>query len=356
MAAIAKMALGINNSLEAVFFYKRPRKTNLMNTLCQEIQFSAVPGSADPMMLRNSYQKKLKSSLLIYLQNLSKSTQIDLSSQITKISSLDFQRRFSPSLYAFYVQLKEAYDSKDLEALLDSIQLLNIETQESLYADELVCGTTLSEYWERPFMKELRESLPIDDNNSATTNKIFPLVHWNKEDFPPPAFTQSFSILKELDYPLFLEADTYVSRIKMYSSRTLHSVTSPRYFGAVYIRLPFSSEDPELFFLETFVHEVSHLHLFTLMNADTLILNNEQDMFTSPLRTDRRPMMGVFHAVFVLSRMARILRKYNTQQSLELLKKRKIAFEEGLSTIVSYAQLTEKGKELLQTLELCAFE
>lgn len=333
---------------------------DINESVFQENFFHAIPGQVDSFLLRDYYQKKMLDSLRIYLVNISTSMRIDLSLQIAKIDQLDWQRRFSPSLYTLYVQIKDAYEKKTLDGILDGIQLLNNEPSESLYADYLQYSTILAEIWERPFLREIRETILVAHGTKSTPRlDVFPLVHWAKDDFPPPVFYRSLDLLKTLDHSLFLEVQSYVSRIKFFSSNSLNSVTSPRYFGAIYMRLPFAEEDQETFFLDTLVHETSHLHLFAIMDRNILILNDEQDLYSSPLKRDKRPMIGVFHAAFVLSRMVRILRCYcnaypNKEYAKNLLEEREKRLEKGMSTISTEAQLTKEGKKLFDTLAACA--
>ncbi len=334
-----------------------------MQALEQDLLYSAIPGVMDAADLRHHYQRKLLQSLKIFFSGLAQTAKIDLHPQIERLDNLDFTRRLSPFLYALYVQVKEAYEKRALEALFDCVQLLNNEPQQSLYADQLVVGTLLSEAWERPFVAEIRESLPLDQHDPATSSvlKALPLIHCTAADFPPEELLQALHVLKEIDSQMYREGETYVSRIKLFSSRSLHSVTSPRYFGAVYLRLPLPSENEILFYLETLVHEVSHLHLFTIMDRDPLLLAGAEDLFASPLRADKRPMLGVFHAVFVLARMLRILRRFcnaglSSGNLIELVQKREIGFREGLQTVTAHAQLSGRGKELVASLEPCAFE
>lgn len=335
-----------------------------ISTTSQNLMFTAVPGQIDCFLLRSYYQKKLVDSLKCYLTALSKSITIDLSWQISEIEKLDFQRRFSPILYAVYIQLREAYERKNLEEILDCLQLVNNQLLEDVYADCIKYGTILSENWEKPFLQEMRESVPSDKSIHPVTLKklkIFPLVNWTQHDFPPPSFSRSLDLLKDFDHLLFLEVQAYVSRIKFCSSHDLHSVTSPRYFGAVYMRLPLPEEDEEVFFLETVVHETSHLHLFVIMAYNILVLNDEGDLYASPLRADKRPMLGVFHSVFVLARMVRILRKYcdafpENLKAKNSLKAKEIGLQEGMTTVSTQAQLSEEGKILFNTLMACAYE
>lgn len=85
---------------------------HINESVSQESFFHAIPGQIDSALLRDYYQKKMLDSLRIYLVNISTSMRIDLSLQIAKIDQLDWQRRFSPSLYTLYVQIKDAYKKR----------------------------------------------------------------------------------------------------------------------------------------------------------------------------------------------------------------------------------------------------
>jgi HEXXH motif-containing protein len=52
------------------------------------------------------------------------------------------------------------------------------------------------------------------------------------------------------------------------------------------------------------VHESSHQQMFLFHLDDPVVLNDEQAVYRSPLRKQRRPMEGVFHAMWVSGRMA----------------------------------------------------
>jgi hypothetical protein len=54
----------------------------------------------------------------------------------------------------------------------------------------------------------------------------------------------------------------------------------------------------------TLVHESSHLKLFHAYLDDEIVLNDPDERFSSPLRRQPRPMNGLYHAAFVLARMA----------------------------------------------------
>ena len=54
----------------------------------------------------------------------------------------------------------------------------------------------------------------------------------------------------------------------------------------------------------TLVHESSHLKLFHAYLDDEIVMNDPDERFSSPLRRQPRPMNGLYHAAFVLARMA----------------------------------------------------
>lgn len=55
--------------------------------------------------------------------------------------------------------------------------------------------------------------------------------------------------------------------------------------------------------METLAHEGSHSFLFGLTMEEPLVRNPDDELFPSPLRQDRRPMDGIYHATYVSARM-----------------------------------------------------
>lgn len=72
-------------------------------------------------------------------------------------------------------------------------------------------------------------------------------------------------------------------------------------FGSLLIN-PKSNKDTATVIM-TLVHESSHSRLFLHHLNDPIILNDGDEMYNSPLRTQPRPMEGIFHAAWVSARM-----------------------------------------------------
>ena len=88
--------------------------------------------------------------------------------------------------------------------------------------------------------------------------------------------------------------------------------------------------------------------------------NSPDELFASPLRSDRRPLDGIFHATFVSARMHYALAKSVTSGALnvrevsfatERLQAATSAFNEGRATLVQHARLTSLGKQALRAAD-----
>jgi hypothetical protein len=76
-------------------------------------------------------------------------------------------------------------------------------------------------------------------------------------------------------------------------------------WGAILVNPAYRSD--RLHLAMTLVHESSHLKLFYAYLDDEIVLNAPDDRYASPLRRQPRPMNGIYHAAFVLARMARFI-------------------------------------------------
>jgi hypothetical protein len=54
---------------------------------------------------------------------------------------------------------------------------------------------------------------------------------------------------------------------------------------------------------EVLAHESAHSLLFGFCTEETLVENDDDELYASPLRVDPRPMDGIYHATFVSARM-----------------------------------------------------
>lgn len=130
------------------------------------------------------------------------------------------------------------------------------------------------------------------------------------------------------------------------------STSSEQFFGAMWATV----YDP-LGLAQAFVHEMAHNKLFGLgiffESATSMITNEEDEVFESPIRKDKlRPMTAVFHAEYSFIHVTALdilavesgVGDENRSRWLELLARNVPRMEEGLDVIRRNAQLDRAGR------------
>lgn len=125
-------------------------------------------------------------------------------------------------------------------------------------------------------------------------------------------------------------------------------------WGALFINA--GSHTNDIAVMEAIVHEASHSLLFGFTIDEALVLNNDEELYTSPLREDPRPMDGIFHATYVSARTHYAVSKLLQSDSLtsderHLCARRLEAilqgFWQGYRTVLAYGRLSPTGQALM---------
>jgi len=135
---------------------------------------------------------------------------------------------------------------------------------------------------------------------------------------------------------------------------TFDGCSSVERWGAILVNM--RQERTPLALAEVLVHESSHSYLFDLSHDTRLTLNPADELHQSPLRVDPRPIDGIFHACFVLSRMYAFQHEVAAsarapdalrQEAEGLAERRRAAFNDGYSVLEAHADLTPTGQAIL---------
>lgn len=111
--------------------------------------------------------------------------------------------------------------------------------------------------------------------------------------------------------------------------------------------------------IDLLVHEASHLLLFGLVEGKALTHNDAAERYASPLRSDPRPIDGIFHACFVAARveaaMDRLLASGHLTEdeaaAAERQRKRNaVAARDGLRSLEAHARPSERGADIIAVL------
>ncbi|MCW3127770.1 MAG: hypothetical protein JWO03_3428 [Bacteroidetes bacterium] len=307
--------------------------------------FTALPAGDNAEILFFEYRKLVLLNMLGYLKSIQNALDIDISFIINKYEILDPRKKFSPALFELFSKLPIVAKQGAVPAIIDVLHRLNCLTEHDIFDAQCRVSTILTENWETEFVYKLRnEDIP---SKSGSKILILPILTPNIS-----TYSEMLSDLKDeiaaVDSGFNSEISAFVTRLKMFNGRALKASTSASVFGAIYLNTPPQDENAQAYFADHIIHETSHLCLDILLAFDRLILNDESEKFEAPIRIDPRPMFGIFHATFVLSRMIRLFQKIanNRTEYLDRLELFKAQFDKGIDTIEKHARLTENGERV----------
>ncbi|MBD2801446.1 hypothetical protein ID854_13505 [Xenorhabdus sp. M] len=183
------------------------------------------------------------------------------------------------------------------------------------------------------------------------------------------AVEKSLNRMKEVDRDLFDELNSLITDIIIVNSPTMNAGSSLNTFGIIRMSQLRENQIWTRYF-ENLAHEAGHNHLNMLFFIDPIILNEDSGTYKSPLRREARPLSGIYHAMFVLARTMRILKKLSSYHDYDPILERvdtaynnannSASFEEKFydcwNIILENAKLTELGKKLMNSIREMAFE
>ncbi len=104
-------------------------------------------------------------------------------------------------------------------------------------------------------------------------------------------------------------------------------------------------------------HESAHNLLFGFSADEALVENTPDELFSSPLRKDPRPMDGIYHATFVTARMYRVVHQLLESGILDAAAREKAQkdlaenarlFQHGIETVQKFARLSPLGESVMR--------
>lgn len=224
------------------------------------------------------------------------------------IEDLDVTRRVDPMVFTCHHQLATGLRSQDVARVATALGALCRLMEGCPYSDTFSVRSVI---WDAVDAELLAFLCGPEGPRSAKGE--YPEVWTPHHDDLKRGATwadQSLLLLAELDPQLQAEFDALVGCLRLFRGRAARGMTSVRCFGLMLLRMPDpgpEAGEPLMYFLDHVTHETSHLVLHTLMNVDPLITNGHAERFDAPIRPDPRPLYGIYHATFVLSRITRVL-------------------------------------------------
>ena len=173
---------------------------------------------------------------------------------------------------------------------------------------------------------------------------------------------EAIDIVSQVDPGLHNEIEALLVRIylatasKHPSAKRFGGVTSFLVWGASFINIDFYKTRWDA--VQFLVHEITHSLLFGLSFDDPLVQNVPEEGYKSPLRSDPRPMDGIFHAALVCGRLADFNRAWldsglakaaDRESSMKAVEDNLRLFRDGVAVINKHGKLSERARQLVES-------
>jgi hypothetical protein len=322
------------------------------------------PDAARDRALRAEVNARFLDSFRTLLASISEAG-IEAGPSIQKIDTLDASRKLSGMWHVVYDRLlAEArnQDGGEIERLLGCLSQIPDQTDQVRVVGWYLNGypTALHELYYDACDESFRNTYGVhfDGENNIPGDY----------DFIQSSIRQAIDKMAKVDPEIHAEFRELVSDVMTFHSPTMNAATSLCALGIIRVSQLREGQNWTRYF-ENLVHEAAHHHLNYLWFADPIVLNEDAGTYSSPLRREKRPLSGIYHAMFVLARTMRAVRALeahpdfdpatetiasaynNAGNSASFAKK----FEDCWSVLKEHARLTELGAALMANTREMAF-
>ncbi len=308
----------------------------------------ALPVQGRALFLKTSFNQSLIESFNYLLEVCNEVIPISLLAKAKqKLSSLNPASKLSGLLSLLHTECFKAAEQSNpklVNYIVERLSKENFQHEDIAYVNISYLDDYYSPFVQHIFSQELKREV-----------KFFSLA---LEEFETAEKSiQKGAKILERSFPdFFSEFQDLVSEILVLKASGLKQGSSSELFGMIYKSSLFRGEKVTDA-VDFLIHEQSHLYVHALNKDDPILLNPAQ-MYYSPLREEDRPLMGIYHATFVLSRMQYVLEKALTINEIpdeeqeyckELIGRYQQCFHEGFDTIMTHGQMTPLGSALIQS-------
>ncbi|WP_405059115.1 HEXXH motif-containing putative peptide modification protein [Kribbella sp. NBC_01505] len=270
-----------------------------------DLEFSGGYSAENARSARGHINRQLLSDLRRCAQVARRSLPRQSNALLVQLERLSAEVRLPPLLFLWQQALLAALREQSIAAVTRALDALAAvvaagpEAPQDLRLESIVPGAPMTAALEEISLQELfADGEPIREGL---------VVHEIK--FEPAAgagFTvwvdEAIVLADEASSEIAAEVRELVTEVQFYRGPG-PSLSSSRTFGTIFMALPDGTYDPVHYVLEHLMHEASHHQLFALMAADPMLLNPDGERYYSPIRSDPRPLYGIYHQAFVLSRL-----------------------------------------------------
>jgi len=250
--------------------------------------------------LRSRFNNDFADSLEYLLSVCRPHVSFDVDSIDVVLSRIRAGSRETPILYNLHFELVDALQANDLETAAALLTRIADETPApqgisivalGLSDDGRDAQVSIPYFCEQD--TQFTYSSPMVEPAERTRSVLLDAIndlHW----FAPGLAAE----MEALVSTVILARGTVVDQAE---PAEFESVTALRAFSGVLFNA--HSEASSLQCAISLIHESAHMALFAYSPSEGVVTNPPTERYTSPLRTDARPVEGIFHQSFVLARM-----------------------------------------------------
>lgn len=314
----------------------------------ESLMSEALPVSGRASFLRKDFNLSLVESIQYLVEVCNEVVPAPLLVQVQqKMKSIKLDHKLSSFLSLLHYELFNAAEKNDIKQVNSIIDCLNVEEP---YVENLKF-LSLSDL-DACYLTSVKTIFSQEINREV---EFFPL---SSSEFKAMemALQRGLGLYKDAFPDFYEEFEQLIGEVLLLKAKGLYQGSSTDLYGMIYKSF-FHQWEKVTDVFEFFVHEQSHHYLFIVNKNDPLLLN-PLDIHFSPIRREKRPLMGIYHANFILSRVCYVLDKAlangvipmgERSYCAEFLEKYKECFYEGLKTLETHGQFTPLGKAILES-------
>lgn len=307
---------------------------------------NALPHQHRAEVLTTRLEDQLKSSIIHLFEVCEEVIGLSLYSLKESIHSLDV----NPFHHAINSKWIAAVETEDISKIHQCVSFFNLPEFKIPLAKYIRFkdGTT-PEFFENAFDQEAHSFAPVRFKFNKPDDQLFQRTR--------ELIGQARDILSHVCPEAFMEHEIFVKNFLLFDCMRYGSGTSFTFFGMIATTC-YPDETSVLHVLDMLVHETAHLYIFALSASDELVLNPSNQAFTAPFRKDPRPMLGIFHAAFVLARLIYVFTKMLDYDHALQFKKAELVtrvrtyvekYDSCRNTIQTHGKLTDIGHHLIES-------
>jgi HEXXH motif-containing protein len=270
--------------------------------------------------------------------------------QFALAALINCKTRFTPQLHFLHHKLQSAMRAQSPLRTRETVGQIVDELNELEKERQLITVTSLgSTEWESFARLEGARLSSLEQRESDTPTSI----PEQDVEIGKTHISDALTVVRNVDKELYGEFLEHVSEIKLFGSAVTQSFSDIRTMGAVFIRPPRKECTNLIYYYEQLIHEMSHLQLNCIFSRDRLILGDLAETAPSPLRTEPRPIFGVYHATYALAKLSHaFFRLYQHRKSdvvLQTLAQTTNELLFGIDVVKQFS-LTTAGAALLKSM------